>query len=146
MRFETRTCILHFLKCPGLVGGGDDEGHLMIRFQKGATWPHAHGTLITTSQSLSTESLCHKSPLHWTFGHSFITDIWENFYWMKIFQKQGIKGYRRGCAGRECRMWCPVICDGIRDLKLLLYVPEEWRLLVVMRYLLREQAKKHGEG
>jgi hypothetical protein len=141
LRLETRTCILHFLKCPGLVGGGDDEGLLMIRFKKGETLPHAHGTFITASQSL-----CHKSPLYWTFGHSFITDIWEmedeNFYWMKIFQKQRIKGYRRGSAGRECRMWCPVICDGIRDLKQLLYVPEGWRLLVVMRYLLRVQAKK----
>jgi len=129
-----------------LVGGEDDEGLLMIRFKKGATLLRAHGTLITASQSLSTESLCHKSPLHWTFGHSFITDIWEmedeNFYWMKIFQKQGIKGYRRGSGGRECRMWSPVICDGIRDLKLLLCFPEEWRLLVVMRYLLRVQVKE----
>jgi hypothetical protein len=28
----------------------------------------------------------------------------ESLYWMKIFQKQGIKGYRRGSAGRERRM------------------------------------------
>jgi len=28
----------------------------------------------------------------------------ENFYWMKIFQKQRIKGYRGGSAGRECGM------------------------------------------
>jgi hypothetical protein len=28
----------------------------------------------------------------------------ENFYWMKIFQKLGIKGYRWGSAGRESRI------------------------------------------
>lgn len=134
-----------------MVGGGDDEGLLMIRFKKGATLLHAHGTLITASQSLSIESLCHKSPLHWTSGHSFITDIWEmedeNFYWMKIFQKQGIKRYRRGSAGRECRIWSPVICDGIRDLKLLLCVTvRSWRVAIIGCEIFEEGASEGSKG
>jgi hypothetical protein len=52
---------------------------------------------------------------------------------MKIFQKQGIKGYRRGSAGRERRMWSPVICDWIRDLKLLLCVTvRSWRVAIIV--------------
>lgn len=69
LRFETRTCILHFLKMPWIGWWWWRWGSFDDSFQKGATLLHAHGALITTSQSLSTESLCHKSR---SSGHSVI--------------------------------------------------------------------------